>query len=64
MVEISMPFAVAIIILWPLLTVFCVWKYLRAVKEKKRMDKWIWFFALAVCMTAIEFWVLSVMVLL
>lgn len=64
MIEISTPFAVVIVIVWPLLTGYCSWKYFRAVKEKKFLDKWIWFCALAFCMTAIEWWVLSVMLLL
>ncbi len=63
MINISTPFAVLIVMMWPLLTGLCARKYFRAAKEKKRLDKWIWFFALAFCMTAIEWWVMSVMTL-
>lgn len=62
MAEMSPSFATLIFIVWPLLTGFCTWKYLRAYKAKKRLDTWIWFFAWAMCVTAIEWWVVSVMI--
>ncbi|MBP7114231.1 MAG: hypothetical protein KBA40_02130 [Candidatus Peribacteraceae bacterium] len=64
MIEISTPFAVFIIVVWPVLTGVCIWKYLRSFKAKKRLDSWIWFLALAFCITAIEWWVVSLMTLL
>jgi len=62
MADISPHIAAVIFLVWPALTGFCVWKYLRALKEKKRLDAWIWFFAWAMCITAIEWWVLSLMI--
>ncbi len=59
MADISPLLAVTIAILWPILIGICTWKYVRAFKEKKHLDKWIWFFAWCVCLTAIEWWILS-----
>jgi hypothetical protein len=63
MAEISPLLAVIIVILWPLLTAFVTWKYIRAFKEKKRLDKWIWFLTWCWCISAIEWWVLSLMLI-
>jgi hypothetical protein len=64
MAEISPLLAVLIVFVWPLFTGVCTWKYLRAYKAKKRFDSWIWFLAFAICVTVIEWWVLSVMMIL
>lgn len=64
MSEISPSFAVAILLVWPALIGFSMWKYVRAFKANKRLDAWIWFFVWGMCLTAIEWWVLSVMIVL
>jgi hypothetical protein len=60
MAEISPLLAIVIVILWPVFIGVCTWKYLRAFRQKKRLDTWIWFFAWCFCLTAIEWWVWSV----
>lgn len=63
MADISPLLAVLIVFVWPVFAGICIWKYLRAYKAKKRLDSWIWFLACATCVTVIEWWVLSVMIL-
>ena len=64
MAEINSLLAAIIAVVWPVLIGVCTWKYLRALKQKKRLDAWIWFIAWGLCITAIEWWVLSTMILL
>lgn len=64
MIEISPSFGAVILVTWPLLTGVSIWKYLGAFRAKKRPDTWIWFLALAFCITAIEWWVMSIVILL
>lgn len=59
MSEITPLLAVIIAFVWPVLTGISMWKYLRAFRQKKQLDAWIWFFAWAMCITAIEWWVMS-----
>lgn len=63
MTEVTPQLAGVILLVWPVLTGLCTWKYLRALKQKKRLDTWIWFFAWCFCISAIEWWVVSVMIL-
>ncbi len=64
MADISPLLAAITLIVWPLFTSFCTYKYLRAFKLKKRLDTWIWFVSWCLCISVIEWWVLSAMIVI
>jgi hypothetical protein len=64
MVELGTLPALLLIVLWPVAIWFCTWKYIQNRRAGRKIESWVWFGFWCICITFIEWWVLSLMELL
>lgn len=63
MIQLTISAALAITVLWPLGIWICTRKYLKAFKEGKKTDAWIWFAAWCIIIAMVEWFALALYVL-
>ena len=63
MIHLTVPAALAILVLWPLGIWFCTWKYLRAYHVGQKTDAIIWFCVWGVIIAMVEWFALACYVL-